>query len=472
MFEVKVDEFGEAATMMEQTTQDVNVTAARTGQINLSFLQSNDGFWSQAAGQQGTLLENNLHIFFEALSTFSTRLEMAWSNMQREMQPKRDALVAVVGASPADANRLSWTMTDYTPCCVNLSSSLESLQTATTQAQNALSGLEDSGDIASALNSLQSTLTAQIEKAEELNTKIGDYQESIEYFERVYSGIFDKEFITERMITDARAAMLATYEKSGIAQTRAFHDFIRGTQLVGDTDTKHWYTNFVTFGMNGAKAWMSFAGKGLAELGEKNGLFTKGLSGFKSDFFKKLGENFGLFDMSGGQAKKAFGQITKGLAFDKKLADLNKRFGNYDGMLKAAGSNSAKLANFGSKIKAGGRVLGWVGDAMEVFKIGSDATQAYMTEVGDESDKTAAAAVSVIGGTGKFVAGKVVGAAIGAAVGGPVGAALGMVAGEAASALIDQFAKSDTGKAIADGAKNLISGAIDFFTGNKKSAFA
>lgn len=472
MFEVRVDEFGDAATMMEQTTQDVNVTAARTGQINLSFLQSNDGFWSDAAGQQGALLENNLHIFFEALSTFSNRLQMAYSNMQREMQPKRDAMVAVVGAGAADANHLSWTMTDYTPRCTNLSSSLESLQTATMQAENALSGLEDSADIASALSSLQTTLTDQIDKAEQLNLKMSEYQESIEYFERVYADIFDKEFITERMITEAQEAMMATYNKSGIAQTRAFHDFIKGTQLIGDTESKHWYTNFVIFGMSGGKAWSSFAGKTLAELGEKNGLFTKGLSGFKNDFFKKLGENFGLFDMSGGQANKAFGQMTKGLAFDKKLLDLNKRFGNYDDMLKAAGANSAKLANFGTKLKAGGRVLGWVGDAMEVFKIGSDATQAYMTEVGDESDKAAAAAVSVIGGTGKFVAGKVVGAAIGAAVGGPVGAAVGMVAGEAASALIDQFAKSDAGKAIAEGTKNFISGAIDFFTGGKQSAFA
>ena len=421
-------------------TQDINVTAARTGAVNAQFTAVNLGNWKDGAAQNALMIENNLRIFYEGLKTFADNFESASVDLQSSLRTQRDAIMSTVGGNAANPDVLALTDSPtVTNSCSFASQSIVDLQNAVAQASQSLSGLDDSGAIAGHLNTLAGKLPDEDEKITTLSTCFSNYQSAVTSWESNYSGKFSQDFITPDMIKAAQGNMAATYQGLGasaaIGKVSEFLNTIMGAPMVNLPVLK----NLTTLGWKGLKTILSYAGKAMADAGkaavvfEWNG-FLKTISKdgkiVDSNFLKKLKENFGLFRPQ--DWKKTFGQLITG------ESDYNR----------ALSGATQTVSKWGTRIKVAGRVMGWVGDAVDLFNVGCQAQGAYVQAQGDSADKAAAATVTAVGGVAKWGAGKVAGAAIGACIGGPLGAVVGMAAGEAVSYGLDWFSKTDAGKAI------------------------
>ena len=490
LLKIEKDKLGASAQAFEAVAQDVNVAAARTGAVNSKFAVDNNGAWADGSAQASLLIENNLHIYFEALKSFSTDFTAAFEEADGSLSAARDAVPKAVGSSVDDANivklddsyAVDTSATMASDSCLDLYNACETARVLLSNVDDSLSGA--GGRAQSHLGDLKMALVDQQSKMDDLAVQFPLFKTAAQNWEDDYSSRFSStEFVTDKMIASAQGAMKASYSQSLTGRTAEFLGAIKGKSLV-DAPV---ISGFTTPGLKGIKTWLSFLGSGAADMGlgavelympkwagelaQKAGVTLPSFmkeGKYLSRLSDKALESFGLLNPS--QWEKAWGQLTQGVAAGKSAEDIVKRFGS----LTADAADDAlpfaqKIANAGTKLKAAGRVVGWVGDAIDLFNIGASGHEAYMTTTGDEASKEAAATMAVAGGLTKFAAGKAAGFLIGAAIGGPVGAVAGMVVGEAASWAIGKLAKWEPVKNFTSSVQN---GLASLFRGGRQSAFA
>ena len=510
MFKADLTQFEQACKDVHALHQDVNVSKERTAAVNVQFMTIMRGAWAQAENAACVLLESNLRVFNEALSNLASDYDSAYDALSGKVSTARDAVMNELGGSTSDRTKLQLNDGAVVPNAVTaVDGSYDSLKTAIADATSALSGLENSGDIAAALSDLESKASDQKSRIGRVGTAYSDFATSVSDFESTYSGRFDPaKFITDKMVDTASKGMESTYAHTPLGQVSGFLSSIKGSAA---------FKNF--------KKWGSMAGDALSTLkkGVDNAKYmSKALGGVRDAFVGAL-QNYdctgdvvyalkhGSRDMLSALGKGTIdsvkhwwktlsndpskigtldeknawaGFISKwqdktGLFRADKIDDVVKN-GSVGSLLdsakdiKDASSKVGAVSEFGTHVKKFFRGVGFVGDAIEVTSYVSDTAEAYYTHEGDGYEKVTAGAVQAVEGVAKFGIGKAIGAGVGFVFGGgPVGAVAGMFVGglidEGVKGLFGAFDKSDAKEGIIDGVSGFFRG---IFGGGKKSAFA
>ena len=465
MFKAKISGIEQAAGRIGQLQTAVSDAGGATRTANSKFLVSSAGAWATGASGESLLIENNLHVFDYALLNLKNGFDGAAADLRGEVAGLRDRVMMSVEGSASDQDKVSYDAGAAVDAgAASALSDLDALKTGIGNAVGSLAGLEDSGAIASQLDSLNAAVEKQTSAIEDLRSSYAAFAAGVASFEGKYSALFNPDtFIDDEMVEKANRQMDSMFAASGMGGSIAFLNRVKGSspKSAGPLGA------YCTLGIKGAKSWSSLIGKTLDGM-RADKLVTGPTVGI---WWGKVQESLGLF--LPGQWRKA--------AKDFKAVSVSgKSAGTMSGLLKKAGAGNAAdkflqkadgVAKSGTKLKVFGRVLGWAGDAIEVANIVGNSVKAYGTAQGDASDRAAAAITTGTGQTLKFLATKGL-TAIGAAFGGPVGAFVGTIAGEAVSWGIGELVKNDVFKDFKTGADRFISNAIDKITGGKESVFA
>lgn len=439
-------EFDTAVDNLKTVNERFDDAITRTTAANKVFQYTNQGVWAEAESEACISVETQSRVFREAMDSFQSKFENI-RDSGKDIQSKRDAFVAAMGAAPEDEDLVMCNSdSSISSMCDAVDSDIDTLKSKGHAAQNAMDGLRDSGPIYDAVQALLKDLFNEGVKVGIVRDKWEDLKDATDTFERTYSdegnagSITASQFVTSAMIDAAEEDLASSYDA----------DFFGAVGII-DTATGEI--------KKGVKDWgksCELIGKVFTEA--KAFSFNKGKWGEK--FFEKLSElnpkiklNSGLGLMDDG-AKS----MSQGLDAMDDLASSTDDF--VDGAEKFT-------TGYGNVFKGAGKVLGVVGDGLSLLDTFQKSKKAYYSTAGDTAQKTAAAVVTAGEGLTKFGVGKAIGLVTGTFLGGPVGAVAGMAIGAAVDKGMDWL----IGKFQDSGAEQkCIDGLGQFFRGGKKKA--
>ena len=489
----------DARNELNQLEQWVSACNDRCSDVNTSFAAIMAGSWADAEVSAAIQLQTYLLIYTQALEQTHTTYDDMITELDGTLSTARDAVLESVKASTGDADKLHFDDTGAVTSGVsNSETALENLNTQVGVAEGALSGLENSGAIAAALDALTQATTKEAEDIEKVRTTYDEYQQAVDDFEDEFaSRLSAQEFISQPMLDSAAKTMTDQFEGSAIAGIVGTIGSFKSNFISPVKDTVEMFAKPLAElkPENAVALWNSmkkvFTKGGLSHIRELGSsakalltnnegiinIFKKGT--FKSGNFKKV-----LTDCLGEWGKKfkadfrSWSRIinwTKNADDIDNAIDASRMVSKGDKFLKIGRVSSlddaADLASTSGKIlKGGAKYLGFVGDFIELGTGLMDASKAYQTTVGDGAQKTAAAVVTGGSALVKFGAGKAVGAAIGTCLGGPLGAVAGIALGGLVDAGLnwigEQMNKSGATQSITNGIAEFLRG------GKSDSAFA
>ena len=499
MFKVNLNQFDTATQDLNTVHQDVRVAAERTSAVNVQFMSLMMGTWAAAENAACVQLEGNLRIFNEALDVMTTNYTNAGTYMRGTLVSQLSNVMTSIDGSISDANLIQ---RDESFCIANavtfVTSSYDNLKTATNNAISSTSELDNSTDIVSALNDLNSTCDTQKPKVERVGTTYQTFSSSVDTFEDTYSALLDpQKFITQDMADAASAAMSATFAKTPLGQSTSFLKDLKSKylspfkkygnaiakmadQLQRGVDNVKYVAkefglidSFVTALQNyDCTGDLVYALKsGAKEITSRN--FLTATKNSVKNWWSSLSKNKGAWNGLSGKLSEGFG-LFRGSELKEvgKNGSLAKVWEAGADVLDEPGVKT--ITKWGDHAKKFFRGVGFVGDAIEVGGYVSDTVDAFYSHEGDTAEKFAAGVVQVGESIAKFGVGKAIGAGIGFLCGGgPVGAVAGAVIGswvdDKLKGVWKAFDESGAKESMIDGVGNFFR---DTFGGGKKSAFA
>lgn len=438
-FRVKKSEF-QAALQQGATAQaSVCMARTRTAGVNKKFQFSALGAWAIAEAATAGNLEIELRMFEDGLKGFVTTLQDAGSEISGTLTVARDDVFSAVGASAQDGDTITCKSgTSARSSCDSADYDMGSLGLTASSISADCDGLENSGGITGALFDLQSKVSDKRGKINDLGQKIDGFENAVRTFESNYVGRLDaSKFVTEDM---RAAAIRATQANVGAGSWNRIAKNVT-------TVTKN-YLSLIGECLKGDKTFEWVKGKGGWRASLKSRLRTKLSEGTAGLIVRDVDEFGHKRPFLTGRGKHA---VKSQLRLNKE--DIVNGFRrNGDDVVEAVGKDCGKILKLGKldtvmgfdKVKLGkglkaiGRNLGYVGDALDVIDTFGKAGTAF-NKSGGGLQGAAAATGQVAKGVAKIGVGKLLGAGIGAVFGGPVGAVAGMAIGSVLTSWTDEL---------------------------------
>ena len=405
----------------------------RCAAVNTTFSSIMMGAWADAETQAVMQLQTYLIIYADALDTMHTTYDSMVSELDGTLSSKRDAVLEAVKASTGNDDVVHLDDTGAVAAGVaDSNAALDALRGQVAMAMGALSGLENAGDIAAALDDLTTAAEDEAEAIEQAGTKYTDYQDVVDDFDSSYGdSLASENFITDDMLDRAAQVMTDQFEGTEIAGfiggaadfkknilspvKKAIDAYAKPLAEISPQNAVALWNQFKGVVINqeywhyndyveAVDKFLCTNGKNAKKFFSK---YVDDLTGFlrPSQYVKQAREIAGAFDMSDIPSKS--------MAYADDVAETVDDFAD-------AASRS------GTVLKGVAKYGGYLGDAIELGSGLMSASEAYQTTVGDGAQKTAAATVTAVGAVAKFSAGKVAGALIGTALCGPLGAVVGI----------------------------------------------
>ena len=443
-FNAKKSGVKDARTELGQLETWVRECNDRCADVNTTFSSIMMGAWADAEVQAAMQLQTYLVIYADALDAMHTTYDSMISTLDGSLSSKRDAVLEAVKASTGNDDVVHFD--DTGAVTTGVSDSETALSALTDQigvATSALSGLENSGEIAAALEDLLSATENEAEDIEKVGTKYTAYQDAVEDFEEKYAkALAGENFITDDMLDHATKVLTDQFEGAGAAGLiggaaafkknilspvkKAFDAYAKPLSEINAgnavalwtqfknvvVDKKYWYYN------DYVKAVDDFLCTNGQEAKKFFSTYIDDVTGFlrPSQYAKQWKKITNALNLSDA-AKKSMSYADEAAGLVDDIADSASR----------TGTVFRGLAKYG----------GYVGDFIELGSGLMAASEAYQTTAGDGAQKAAAATVTTIGAVAKFGAGKVAGALIGTALCGPLGAVVGIGLGFVIDEVVD-----------------------------------
>ena len=415
MFRVDVQALADQTQSMVQVTQNMRVIHARAEAAQDGWAPSADGGWFKAGKAFASNYEKKLGQLEDSVVYLTDTFIKAEEKLEGSILPSYNQVLGTVGvASPAGKSVYLDNAAAVYPRYDDLVHQGSLFSSAVNNALDSLPGLDRSGGIRTPLDLISASLSRATTISSQARDDFEKLATEVKQFEETYSALFDPAAFDRRVWSEKVKDGVLDTAKNVFSSSK--HGFNIGSHLAS------------IVGYIKIKAKNPY-GKGSAWKRLKKGFSGKISLKNAGKFLAE--EASGAFDFA---KPSKWGSYWKQLRTGKAAEKLADRAGNPTS-LSSIGKTKG-LAKWSNRLEAGGKLIGYLGDAVEVMGIVSDSVTAAKKAKGGFGSKLLAFGAEAVKGTAKFVGGEIAGAAgtkagavIGTAIGGPVGGVIGGVVG-------------------------------------------